>query len=368
MFKFRSIKNEMIVFMFVAVGVFSSTTSATGTQGSGGGGGFWCYDGTESGSPGANVYLLDLWEGENLPIGGPNLTIPRSKEPVEVQFDRAVEKLRQFDSALPEKIKSIASHLFQNKVQTTKQVELPFPDDALTKYKKRDCDPIGLMYYDGTIGKLVYEKKFFDILKDNTEIAAAMFHEAWYKLVRDMAEGNALVKVNNSIQTRKLTACLFSNSNTCLTSAVQSIDALALFKGFAPIIKMCGSLKSNLKFMTSWDQFQLQIVLIEKLNGRQFEPFIRKIETGHFDVLDKFEQQMGNSLKAFDLHALPELPRIVISANPSKYDLPFELKTSSANSSLVLKKQLYALVYDSKATSEQVTHHQIQPIDSLTCE
>ena len=86
---FSCFKNEMIVLMVIAVGVFSSAVFAAGTQGSGGGGAFSCYEPDHQGSPTTNVYLLDLWEGENLPIGGPKLNIPRSNEPVWDQFAKA---------------------------------------------------------------------------------------------------------------------------------------------------------------------------------------------------------------------------------------------------------------------------------------
>ena len=216
---FSCFKNEMIVLMVIAVGVFSSAVFAAGTQGSGGGGAFSCYEPDHQGSPTTNVYLLDLWEGENLPIGGPKLNIPRSNEPVWDQFAKAVNKLKTYDPFLPEELTRIAKELFDSDKKLNLfsgrkiSLEISPPADALNAYKKKDCDLVGMMYFNGETQKLDVDFDHFNKLANNTEIAAAMLHEAWYFLARSNSPEQ--FPVINSVKTRKLVACVFSTDAFC---------------------------------------------------------------------------------------------------------------------------------------------------------
>lgn len=370
----KSTKKELIVILMTAVSIFSSFAVARGTQGSGGGGGFDCYQADRLGSPRKFVYLLDLWEGENLPIGGPYLTIPRSSEPVEVQFDRAAAKLHQFDSSLPAQLKEIAGELFRNKVETTSDVELPFPSDALTKYTKKDCRPVGIMYFDGEIGKLVYEKKYFDFLKDNTEIAATMFHEAWYKLVRDQAQG---VKIDNSINTRKLTACVFSTSTTCLDKAKVKLEPRQHLIEAENDDLVCRSSNSRVSLLNYLGHYTdpHMIIQIEKLANRRFVPFFRKmnldakemIAEDYYLMIDKYFPLSQIGLKQYDLVSYAKLPKLVLSANHNRYVIPL-VYTGRDYNAVKYSKPLYVQIYDQTTSNRQIIENTVQPIDSLICD
>lgn len=194
-------KKALNLIVTLAITLTAYTSFAGGVD-SGGGGAFKCADG--------KTELLDLWEAEALY----DLSITRSDSDTMTQFNRAANKLAAIDSALPGELTAIAQKLFNEKIPLKAGIELEPPRDANSNYKKSGCTLVGMMFFDRLKQKLVIDEKHFSKLRSNTDIAAGMMHEAWYFLVRK--NQTATAKIADSVNSRKLVGCLFSDSTSCL--------------------------------------------------------------------------------------------------------------------------------------------------------
>ena len=198
-------KKALNLILAITILLTAHSSFADGESGgvdSGGGGAFICANG--------KTELLDLWEAEALY----DLSITRSDSDVMTQFNHAANKLAAIDSSLPGELTAIAQKLFNEKVSLKAGMELEPPRDANSNYKKSGCTLVGMMFFDRLKQKLVIDDKHFNKLKSNTDIAAGMMHEAWYFLVRKNQSANA--KITDSVNSRKLVGCLFSDSTSCL--------------------------------------------------------------------------------------------------------------------------------------------------------
>lgn len=199
---------------------------------SGGGGAFLCQNAFTVEEPGkspdyveAKSYFLDLWEAQFLR----RWTVVRSNEDELVQLRRAFEKLRPFDSSLPDYLYNLALQMFVNKRALDSGIDLEPPRDANSHYKMKNCSLVGMMFYDQEEGGLIYDEQVFSLLASKTDIAAAMAHEAWYYFVRQQhteMQGYLplLPPLQKSTNSRKLIGCLFSTSETCLSPTQDEVD------------------------------------------------------------------------------------------------------------------------------------------------
>ncbi len=261
--------------------------SFAGGVDSGGGGAFMCADG--------KTELLDLWEAEALY----DLSITRSNEDVISQFNRAANKLAAIDSALPAEVTAIAQKLFTDKVSLKAGIELEPPRDANSNYKKSGCSLVGMMFFDRLKQKLVIDEKHFSKLKSNTDIAASMMHEAWYLLVRKNA--SQLGPVTDSVNSRKLVGCLFSDSASCLQSATVKTGRT---------FYSCKSTTSEIEIAGSNGVYFFNIL---KLNGRTFKNVtVQTQPTGNSMGVNLADGAIYKQLPLadFDLRAFSKMPSI----------------------------------------------------------
>lgn len=267
---------------------FAEGDTDKGGVDSGGGGALLCADG--------KTELLDLWEGEALY----NLNITRSNEAVITQFNRAVEKLGSYDSALPAEITAIAHKLFSEKESLKAGMELEPPRDANTNYKKAGCTLTGMMFYDRLKQKLVIDEKHFGKLKSNTDIAAGMVHEAWYYVVRKNQSAKNPVK--DSVNSRKLVACLFSDSTTCLQESIKTVSAKTFYS--------CKSETSEIEVAGLNGTYYFNIL---KIRGRSFKNVIAQMDP-HGRILNINLADAANlkqaALVGFDLKVYSQMPQI----------------------------------------------------------
>jgi len=273
------------------------TQAKAGGVDSGGGGAFLCGNKTE---------LLDLWEGEALY----DLSITRSNEAVATQFKRAVSKLGAIDSALPGEVTAIAQKLFNEKISLKAGIELEPPRDANSNYKKSGCALVGMMFYDRLKQKLVIDEKHFSKLKSNTDIAAGMVHEAWYFLVRKNA--SQLGPVTDSVNSRKLVGCLFSDSISCL-QATPAKSGRTFYS--------CKSAASEIEIAGQNGSYYFMIL---KIGGRTFtnatvitEP---RGNTVNLNLADgSIYKQLP--LADFDLRSLSKMPSITFASSLETIDI-----------------------------------------------
>lgn len=186
--------------------------AAAGPNDGGGGGGFICR--TENGKIKPHgVELLDLWEGRNneLPWGSQvkKLNIPYTNEPVDLQINRAMQKLFKIDPALYEKVVNDLNYIKTHRDPLSPNKIIYPPVDALNTYGKPGCPLGGMMYFDGYTKKLVVDEPIFQELQDNTNIAASLTHEAIYKAYRDLN----VIALQDSTPARRLNACLYSTDD-----------------------------------------------------------------------------------------------------------------------------------------------------------
>lgn len=169
----------------------------------GGGGALVCRnaDGTVT-----SAELLDLWEAHAM--GGQTI-VHDSINSVNDQLRAAAAKLAAVHSGLAEGVLENWKHIQKNRVWNTEEVLFPKPDDADNSLEKKNCPLQGMMFYDDQRNKLILRKPVFNALKDNTEIAAAYFHEALYRAMRMLK----LEGARNSVQTRIIVGCLFSEGD-----------------------------------------------------------------------------------------------------------------------------------------------------------
>ncbi|MBC7743254.1 MAG: hypothetical protein H7061_13735 [Bdellovibrionaceae bacterium] len=229
-------KFMLVVGSILFSGAFSL---ATGTSSSGGGGAFIC----TTGSRVTQTHLMDLWEASNVL----NYNVPLSNEAAELQFDRAVAKLSVYDSELAAKIKKIANEIFKNHAPLKAGVRLAPPTDLYAAYMPEGCFIVGMMYYDGFADHLAIDEEYFSELATQTDVAAAVLHEAYYYLARQMQQNDrSHYKFReNSIYVRRLVGCLFSTDQTCLGTVTKE----SLIK-MASQIKHCRGPQSDVTLIT----------------------------------------------------------------------------------------------------------------------
>lgn len=265
----------------------SFADSESGGVDSGGGGALKCADG--------KTELLDLWEAEALY----DLSITRSDADVMTQFNHAANKLAAIDSSLPGELTAIALKLFNAKISLKAGIELEPPRDANSNYKKSGCTLVGMMFFDRLKQKLVIDDKHFNKLKSNTDIAAGMMHEAWYFLVRKNA--SQLGPVTDSVNSRKLVGCLFSDSASCLQSATVKTGRT---------FYSCKSTTSEIEIAGSNGVYFFNIL---KLNDRTFKNVtVQTQPTGNSMGVNLADGAIYKQLPLadFDLRAFSKMPSI----------------------------------------------------------
>jgi len=281
-----------LTILLTAHASFAGGDGDTGGVDSGGGGAFKCADG--------KTELLDLWEGEALY----DLSITRSNEDVAVQFNRAVNKLAAIDSALPGELTAIAQKLFTEHIPLKAGIELEPPRDANSNYKKAGCSLVGMMFYDRLKTKLVIDEKHFSKLKSNTDIAAGMMHEAWYFLVRK--NQTATAKITDSVKSRKLVACLFSDSSSCLQT--ETVKAGSVFYS-------CKSASSEIEIAGHNGIYYFNIL---KIGGRTFKNVLAQaLPNGRILNVKLADAASYKQLPLvqFDLKTHTKMPMIVLDSS-----------------------------------------------------
>lgn len=211
----------LIIFSLMILYSFSSKADVQHGNGtSGGGGALVCRDGN---GIILSSHLLDLWEGEQLL----NLNIIKTNESVDMQVNRALEKLGKADSLLASKTYDLMIPLFSHARILGDDVSLPAPTDADSRYQKKGCPLEGMMYYDGELDQLQIDQTVFNKLATNTDIAASKIHEAIYYVIRNRIVPNSFNHTpRNSVPVRKLVACLFSSNKECLFPALSKEQIL----------------------------------------------------------------------------------------------------------------------------------------------
>lgn len=173
-----------VLSLFIAV-------AQAGVISGGGGGGFVCRDGKKTV---VKTVLLDFWEARKT-MG---LTIVDDPSPVEEQFKKANERLAMIDSALAADVAKSYAYIKNHTVMGGDEVTIPPPKDAKVEIFDKNCPLEGMMYFDDRRKNLVIKTELFEMLGSNTETAAAYFHEALYKTMRD----NHLEGGGDSVLTR----------------------------------------------------------------------------------------------------------------------------------------------------------------------
>ena len=325
--------NSMTSFL-TAVAVIASfavntTAEARGGADSGGGGAFVC----PLTAPGKNGHwfhseLIDLWEARSPDVY--NLPLVRSDAPVDLQLKKALAKLDKYDSQLGQELYDLAHKLFAEKISVSKETELQPPDDALAKFGKKGCPAKGMMYYDGERQRLFVDEPVFDALISNTDKAAGMLHEAWYYLARNSPE--AALSVENSIKTRRMVGCLFSESTSCLENIYKQQFEKYRFLNYRELINT----SKSFNFFTATEKLKklscknsdldITMYLDPEDNGRYFVLELNRYKNREFkmrtpiestSVLDKETEkfvpsvllrQFYNSDLVYKIDELKELP------------------------------------------------------------
>lgn len=281
-----------LTILLTAHASFAGGDGETGGVDSGGGGAFKCADG--------KTELLDLWEAEAIY----DLSITRSNEDVVTQFKRAASKLASIDSALPGEVTTIAQKLFDEKISLKAGIELEPPRDANSNYKKSGCSLVGMMFFDRLKQKLVIDDKHFNKLKSNTDIAAGMMHEAWYLLVRKNQTANA--KVTDSVNSRKLVGCLFSDSTSCLQGETVK---------FGSTFYSCKSATGEIEIAGQNGMYYFNIL---KIGGRTFKNVTAQVAPRGAIVSVNLADAASYKhlpLVQFDLKTHTKMPMIVLDSS-----------------------------------------------------
>lgn len=215
----RSYVSRFLCAGFLATAFQSQAAPVLGGPSDGGGGGaFVC---RQAGVVQSSE-LIDLWEAKNRPYRWADkasvykLTIPYSNEDVNVQVNRAIKKLAEADPALAIRVRGLVNIIRHRTLALPEEISVEVPPDALAVYSKTGCPPEGMMFYDDADGALNVKQEVFDKLLNNTNIAAAITHEALYKAFRDMRARNELSSpLTDSTPVRRINACLYATDD-CL--------------------------------------------------------------------------------------------------------------------------------------------------------
>jgi len=178
--------------------------------------------------------LLDLWEAQNVENDWPDsekphtLTIKSTNEiSVNKQIEKALNKLRVLDQNLYERVLADLKYVMNPKnieIVDLKKKFIQPPKDAHDVYGQPNdlhpqevCPLKGMMYFNNKTKKLQIDPLIYSKLKNNTNIAASMTHEAIYKTFRETS-GHT-----DSILTRKLNGCLYAEED-CLNIKKPGVD------------------------------------------------------------------------------------------------------------------------------------------------
>lgn len=152
--------------------------------------------------------LIDFWEGQTNRKNP--LTIIPSPQPVDVQYSKALEKLRQISPDLATRVlqehEYMKTHTFNMKPGDPFYREIMLPSDLRNKYRKPGCEAKGMMLFDSETMDLNIDDSLAEELKDNTNIAGSQMHEDLYKALREVFDQT------DSLMTRRVNAFLFSTS------------------------------------------------------------------------------------------------------------------------------------------------------------
>lgn len=239
-----------------ALSLFIAVAQA-GVISGGGGGGFVCRDGENV----TKTVLLDFWEARKT-MG---LTIVDDATPIATQFKKANERLAKIDSALAADVAKSYAYIKTHTVMGGDEVTIPPPKDAKVEIFDKNCPLEGMMYFDDRRKNLVIKKNVFEMLGSNTETAAAYFHEALYKTMRD----NHLEGGSDSVLTRIMVGCLFAEKHLAACLGLQEISLPADHKVWQCEIPS-GPREPGMKFAAYVDDSYEWNVIPARLGSAQF--------------------------------------------------------------------------------------------------
>ena len=191
---------------FTLASLFLANISWAGGEIGNGGGGVHCRD-NETGAE--YLQVLDLWEGANLQ--GFQYKRTQDAETARLQFDRALERLRQHNAYLYVQlleytyIRDKFDGGFQ-RVHANHQIAPP--QDARPIIIGRHCKLRGIALYDDLEDILWLDVTLFEELSQ-TDRQALILHEMLFKYLREHFE------MKYSTVARQMVACLFSENQSC---------------------------------------------------------------------------------------------------------------------------------------------------------
>ncbi len=185
-------KNKILALWFLLF----SLNSFAGNDAGHGGGGFVKLKITTNGYIVEDAILLDLWEAENGKLDyarGRNFSIPISNIDYIEQAYAAIKKIvnanvsaTTVSNEVYRILKQNLDHILSPGVMVAEKpdVEIKFPSDAHSTFKKFGYIETGIGIYDDVSDQLRYKPEFLSAMNE-THKAAFLVHEAVYRSMRD---------------------------------------------------------------------------------------------------------------------------------------------------------------------------------------
>ena len=283
---------------FLIAVLLSLTSVAYAGHGEGNGGGaIVCADGKGEIT---SAKLLDLWEMEQKYPG----SIERSEDAKEIQLERAVNRLRNYDGALAEKVERVLATLDQKKItHLASEGMLAPPNDTMIKFLKspRNCPLTGAAIYNDQEDTLTIDSEVLGKMSE-TDLAALDFHEALYKVQRiDIA------KSSNSVSARLITGGIFSN----LPNLPGWVNAT---EGAENATYRCDSVAGDLIYIHPVNKSESLVQVVQIFGSRMFDKTIFKVDANN----SKFKMETRLS-SGFERWKRTEIPSDKIGMDLSPY-------------------------------------------------
>ncbi|MCM2279473.1 MAG: hypothetical protein NDJ89_15465 [Oligoflexia bacterium] len=184
----------------------------SGAESSGGGGAFVCRG--PSGEA-IEVELVDLWEAERVH----GLKIERSALPVERQLEAALKRLGTLNIPFAGDVEKALAKVQAGMVDLPQGTRISPPSDLHNPFLKPGCPLEGMMLYQDESEAVFVDRELFSRLGSNTDIAAALVHEAIYKVLRE----TQMTPETDSRRTRRIVGCLFAERGCLEEETVNSL-------------------------------------------------------------------------------------------------------------------------------------------------
>jgi hypothetical protein len=319
----------MIVALSLAFTAFQSVTATAkiGAEGHGGSG-IICRDESRKIT---RVELLDLFEGVNIL----KLNIPQSQAPVEDQIKSALERIKTVHYVYQKTVSAVEyvqTHLSPQKkgigLFLTKDIELGIffqngctLDQIATFYKYGDEDFV-----------LLSEEIYHSESMSNTDRAALILHEAFYKIARENG-------ATNSLDTRKLIAHLFA----------ENIDQSKINKIIYPVFQRQTGGKLILLDLLSSDQLQIKVSTNRPKTGFSAKVWFydendsNPVSLGSCDFTKSGSCQIGLSKSLSNYKGRKLL--VQVTSNPTS---PITYTTSLLEKNQEIKGTRYERIYESE--------------------